>query len=378
MRFDWTPEQEAAYGATLEAVRESFAEPRPEAGFFTRKEWLRVGELGLLGLSIPAEYGGGGLGALDSARQIEAFGRGAVDTGLVFAASAHLFACAMPVVGFGSEPAKRRFLPGMASGELIAGNAMTEDQAGSDVSRLASTATPVTGGFVLNGAKSFVSNGPVADVYVTYATTDPDAGHLGRTGFVVARGAPGVYAGEAFEKMGLASTPAGRVVFEDCFVPDDQVLGVPGQGGAIFQESMGWERACLFAGYVGLLDRLLERSVRHARTRRQFGSPIGDFQAVSDRIVGMKLRLESARLLLYRACWEMDAGRASASSVALSKLAVSEAAVAGALDAVRLFGALGYQREPGIEAMLRDSVPATIFSGTSDIQRLVIAKELGL
>lgn len=378
MRFDWTPEQEAAYHSTLEAVRESFAEPRAEEGFFTRKEWLRLGELGLLGLSIPTAYGGGGLGALDSARQVEAFGRGAVDTGLVFAASAHLFACAMPVVGFGSEPAKRRFLPGMASGELIAGNAMTEDEAGSDVSRLAVTATPADGGFVLNGTKSFVSNGPVADVFVTYATSDPEAGHLGRTAFVVGRDAPGVRAGEPFEKMGLSSVPAGRVFFEDCFVPDEQVLGVPGQGGAIFQESMGWERACLFAGYVGLLDRLLDRSVRHVRSRRQFGSRIGDFQAVANRIVEMKLRLESGRLLLYRACWEMDAGHDFGPSVALSKLAVSEAAVAGALDAVRLFGALGYLREPGIEAMLRDSVPALIFSGTSDIQRLVIAKELGL
>jgi alkylation response protein AidB-like acyl-CoA dehydrogenase len=377
MRFDWTPEQDSAYHATLKAVRESFAEPRPE-GYFSRKDWLRLGELGLLGLSIPAEFGGGGLGALDTAHRVEALGRGTADTGLVFAASAHLFACAMPLAGFGSEPAKRRFLPGLASGELIAGNAMTEDEAGSDVSRLATTATTVPGGFVLNGVKSFVSNGPVADLYVTYATTDPDAGHLGRTAFVVERSVPGVRAGEPLEKMGLASVPAGQVFFEGCFVPNEQVLGVPGQGGAIFQDSMGWERACLFAGYVGLLDRLLERSVRHARSRRQFGSAIGDFQAVANRIVEMKLRLESARLLLYRACWEMDAGRPSACSIALSKLAVSEAAVAGALDGVRLFGALGYLREPGIETMLRDTVPATIFSGTSDIQRLVIAKELGL
>ena len=156
------------------------------------------------------------------------------------------------------------------------------------------------------------------------------------------------------------------------------MLGAPGQGGAVFQHSMGWERACLFAGYVGLLDRLGERCVEHARSRRQFGAAIGEFQAVAHRIVEMKLRLESARLLLYRACWEMDAGRFSATDIALSKLAVSEAAVANALDAVRLFGGRGYLREDGIETILRDSVPATIFSGTSDIQRLVIAKELGL
>ena len=168
MRFDWTPDQDAAYRTTLDAVRESFAGP-PGDGHYSRKDWLRLGELGLLGLSVPREYGGGGLGALETAHLVEALGRGAVDTGIVFAAGAHLFACAMPLVGFGSERAKRRFLPGMASGELIAGNAITEDEAGSDVSHLATTATPVPGGFMLNGAKSFVSNGPVADVYVTYA-----------------------------------------------------------------------------------------------------------------------------------------------------------------------------------------------------------------
>ncbi len=141
---------------------------------------------------------------------------------------------------------------------------------------------------------------------------------------------------------------------------------------------MSWERACLFAGYLGLLDRLVERCVAHARSRRQFSRPIGEFQSVANRIVEMKLRAESARLLLYRACWEMDQGVSSALSVALSKLAVSEGAVASALDAVQLFGSRGYLREYGVEAFLRDTVPSTIFSGTSDIQRLLIAKELGL
>lgn len=377
MRFDWMPEQEAAYHVTLNAVRERWAEPRRE-GFFSRKEWLQLGELGLLGLSIPKEYGGGGLGALETARQVEALGRGSVDTGIVFAASAHLFACAMPLAGFGSKEAKRRFLPGMTSGTLIAGNAITEDGAGSDVSRLATSATEVAGGFVLNGTKSFVSNGPAADVYVTYATTDPDAGHLGITGFVVEREAEGVRVGEPFDKMGLESVPAGSVTWENCFVPDEQVLGVPGQGGVIFQHSMGWERSCLFAGYVGVLDRLMELSVAYARSRKQFGASIGSFQTVSNRIVEMKLRLESARLLLYRACWEMDEGKASPTNIALSKIAISEAAVASALDAVKLFGGRGYLREHGIETVLRDVIPATIFSGTSDIQRLIIAKELGL
>ena len=379
MEFSWTSEQSARYDRTLSSVQETFGpDVRPVEGFYSRKDWLALGELGLLGLCVPEEYGGSGLGALDTAHQVEAFGRGCPDTGLVFGASAHLFACTVPILDFATEKTKRRLLPGLCSGHLVAGNAMTEPEAGSDVSRLAVTAEEVPGGYVLNGEKSFVSNGPAADVYVTYATTDPAAGHLGVTGFVVDRDTPGVTAGEPFEKLGLLGCPAGSVHFDNCFVPDEQVLGVRGTGGAVFQHSMGWERACLFAGYLGLLDRIVERCVEHARSRRQFGRSIGQFQAVANRIVEMKLRAESARLLLYRACWEMDQDRTSTLSVALSKLAVSEGAVASALDAIQVFGGRGYLRENGIEAFLRDTVPSTIFSGTSDIQRLLVAKELGL
>jgi alkylation response protein AidB-like acyl-CoA dehydrogenase len=375
--FSWSPEQRAAQVTVFEAVREAF-DPGPATEFFTTKQWRTLGELGLLGLCVPTRYGGRGLGALETAGMVEAFGRGCADTGLVFAASAHLFACAVPIAEFASDEVRDRLLPGLCSGELVAGNAMTEAEAGSDVSRLSVTAEPVAGGYLLTGEKSFVSNGPAADVYVTYATTDPAAGHLGVTGFVVERGTKGLTAGDPFDKLGLLACPAGTVTFDHCFVPTTQVLGGEGTGGAIFQHSMGWERACLFAGYLGLMDRLIERCLEHTRSRRQFGQRIAAFQSVANRIVEMKLRLDSARLLLYRACWQMDRGADSVLSVALSKLAVSEGAVASALDAVQIFGGRGYQREHGIEAFLRDTVPSTIFSGTSDIQRLLIAKELGL
>jgi alkylation response protein AidB-like acyl-CoA dehydrogenase len=375
--FGWSAEQRDRYEATLTAVREAFP-PRCTATPYSRQDWLRLGELGLLGVSVPARYGGGGRTALESAHLVEAFGRGCVDTGLVFAACAHLFACTMPIVEFGVETTRQRLLPELCAGRLIAGNAMTEREAGSDVSTLAVTATEVPGGFVLNGEKSFVSNGPVADIYVTYATSDPRAGHLGITAFVVAGTAPGVVAGEPLAKMGLWSCPAGTVRFEDCFVPDDCVLGAPGTGGAIFQHSMSWERTCLFAGYVGMMDRLIGQAIEHVRQRRQFGRRLREFQSVTNRIVEMKLRAEGARLLLYRACWELEQGCAATLSVALSKLAISEGVLASALDAVQLFGARGYLREDGIEAALRDAVPSVIFSGTSDIQRQLIARELGL
>jgi alkylation response protein AidB-like acyl-CoA dehydrogenase len=178
--------------------------------------------------------------------------------------------------------------------------------------------------------------------------------------------------------MGLSQCPASTVRFDQVFVPDEQVLGEPGQGGFIFQHSMGWERACLFAGFLGLADRVLDQAIAHAKSRKQGGHRLAEFQAVSHRIAEMKLRLESARLLLYRACWEMDQQLPATLSIALSKLAVSEGVLANALDAVRLFGGRGYQRADRIEAALRDAVPSVIFSGTSDIQRQIIARELGL
>nr|AHA12087.1 acyl-CoA dehydrogenase [Streptomyces sp. CNH287] len=379
MEFDWTAVQQDRYLTTLRAVRDAFPTDRPDPHRpFSRQDWSTLARLGLLGSCVSDKYGGQALGALDTARQFEALGEGCADTGLVFAASAHLFACAVPLSEFGSDGLKSRYLPGLCDGSAVAGNAMTEAESGSDVSRLRVTATEVPEGYLLNGEKSFVSNGPAADVFVTYATTDPDSGHLGQTAFVVPADARGVRSGELFDKMGLRSCPAGTVTFTDCLVPADHVLGVPGMGATIFQQSMGWERACLFAGYVGMMARLVDRCVEHARTRRQSGRRLADFQAVSHRIVDMKMRLESARLLLYRACWEMDRGSPARLSVALSKLAASEGALASALDAVRVFGGQGYLAGSGIESAVRNAMPGVLFSGTSEIQKELVAKELGL
>jgi len=376
MEFGWAAEQTARYDEALAAARR-FA-PETGAPGIAPEAWRALGEHGLLGASVEAKFGGAGLGALDTARMFEAFGRGCPDTGLVFAAAAHLFACAMPVAEFGTPATRERLLPGMCAGEVVAGNAMTERGAGSDVSTLATTATPVDGGYLLNGVKTFVSNGPAADVFVTYATTDPGAGHFALTAFAVGRDTAGLNVGEPFGKLGMASCPASEVEFAGCFVPDEGVLGERGQGSIVFQQSMLWERTCLFALYVGLQDRLIDDVVSHARERGQFGRPLREFQSVSNRIVEMKLRLESGRLLLYRACWVLDQGEPDAMSSALSKLAVSEGALAGAVDAVQIFGGRGYLTGQGAEAALRDAVGGTIFSGTSDIQRQIVARELGL
>ncbi len=376
MEFGWTGAQRQRYDDALAATRLAF--PRAETYTFSRKNWRRLGELGVLGASVPVAHGGQGLPALDTARLFEAVGNGCEDAGLVFAAAAQLFACAMPIVSFGTDELRARLLPGLCAGELVAGNAMTEPEAGSDVGALRTTARPAAGGYLLNGVKSFVSNGPVADVFVTYAVTDESAGPFGITAFVVDAGTPGLSVGQPFHKSGLEGCEAGTVTFEDCPVPADRVLGVPGQGSMIFQDSMGWERTCLFALYLGVQDRLIARCVEHVRRRRQFGRRLAEFQSVANRVVDMRLRLESARLLLYRACWGLDAGEPTVLFGALSKMATSEAALATATDAVRLFGGSGYLRECGVEAAVRDAIGGTIFSGTSDIQCQLVAMEMGL
>jgi clorobiocin biosynthesis protein CloN3 len=232
--------------------------------------------------------------------------------------------------------------------------------------------------YVLDGEKSFASNAPVADVLVTYAVTDPEAGYFGVSAFAVPADLPGIELGAPLAKMGLDGCLAGRVRFSGCRVPASHRLGDEGQGSAIFQHSMDWERAVLGALYLGVMRRQLDQCVGHAQSRRQFGSAIGRFQAVSHRIVTMRQRLEGARLLLYRACWLLDHGRDRTGAVALAKLAVSEAAVANGLDAIQVFGGRGYLSEDGIERQLRDAIPATVFSGTSEIQRELVAREEGL
>lgn len=376
MDFSWSQEQDERYAQVLAGVQQAFT-TRPDQ-FWTREQWQQCATLHLPGLSVPEHYGGQGYDALTTARVIEAFGRGCEDMGLVFSLAAHLFACAMPIVEHAEKVLQSRLLPGLCDGTLIGANAITEEAAGSDVFALKTRATRDGDTYILNGQKSYVSNGPIADLFVVYAVTNPAHGYLGITGFVVEKGTPGLIIGEPFHKVGLTSTPACRVSFESCRVPLTQRLGREGQGAEVFTQSMQWERACLFAAYVGQMERQLERTIAYAKERRQFGKALGKHQAIAHRLATMKLRLESARLLLYRACWSFAQGQHAILDISLSKLAVSEAAILGGLDAVHIHGSLGINSEYGIETMLRDALPATIFSGTSEMQCDIIARELGL
>jgi L-prolyl-PCP dehydrogenase len=353
-------------------------EARIARPYFSEEEWRLCGEFGLLGSCVPERYGGGGHDALTVAKIVEGFAKGCCDTGLVFSACAHLFAVAMPIAEHGGDELKERVLPRLASGEWVGANAITEAEAGSDVFSLQTRAVRDGTGYLVTGTKTFVTNGPVADCFLVYASTEPAHGYLGITAFVVDGDAPGVTRGEHFGKIGLTGAPVCEVRFQDCPVDESSRLGDEGAGAAIFHGSMSWERACLFALYLGVMDRQLEEVVAFAKERRQFGKALGRHQAIAHRAADMKLRLDAGRLLLHRACWMKSQGQECGLEISLAKLAISEAAVQSGLDAIQIFGALGIKTETNVATALSDAIPSTIFSGTSEIQRDLVARGLGL
>lgn len=377
--FEWDDAE--LYARTLAFAQDVLAPgalERIRAGAFERELWRRASAFGLAGLPAPRAHGGSGLGAAGTAHLLEALGRGTDDAGLLFSLAAHLFACVVPVARFGSERQKSELLPRLASGELIGANAISEAGAGSDVFALATSATADGETYVLDGEKSWVTNGPVADVFLVYARTQPKAGYFGVSAFVVEKERQGLRVGNAIAKRGLETSPTSSLYLESCRIPKENLVGELGQGAPLFEHAMLWERSCLFALYLGRMQTALERAVEYAKTRRQFGRALGDFQAVSHRIADMKVRLEAARSLLYHACFKLDRGEDARLDVAIAKLFVSEAAVQSGLDVVELFGGLGLASESGVERFLADALPARTVSGTSDIQRNLIARALGL
>jgi alkylation response protein AidB-like acyl-CoA dehydrogenase len=260
----------------------------------------------------------------------------------------------------------------------VGANAISESEAGSDVFALQMTARRAGDDWLLNGVKSYVTNGPVADVMLVYASTNPAHRWLGISAFAVDSKSAGLRAGQPFAKVGLHSAESGAVYFDDVRVPAHRLLGAEGQGAAIFQASMAWERACLFAAYLGSMARDLDKAVAFAQERKQFGKAIGKYQAIAHKIADMKLRLECARMMLWRACWKKDRGLDASVDISLAKLAVSEAAVQSGLDVIHIHGSLGVSAESRVAESLMDALPATIFSGTSEMQREIVARGLGL
>jgi alkylation response protein AidB-like acyl-CoA dehydrogenase len=345
---------------------------------FSRDGWKKCAEFGVQGLPFPSELGGQGMNAGSTIAVMEALGYACSDHGLLFSINAHMWACAMPILEFGSDVLKRKYLPRLCDGTLIAANAASEPNAGSDVFSMKATATRSEDHYVISGTKTFVTNAPVADVFVLYATLNPSWGAAGVTAFVVERDTPGLMISKPFEKMGLVTSPMAEVTLDGCRVPVENRIGREGRGVQVFNQSLEWERACILASTVGMMSRQLERCVAHATDRKQFGERIAAFQAVSHRLVEMRARRDIAQLLVYRVAKLKDDGHNATAAAATAKLYVSEAATLSSLDAIRTFGGYGFMREYEVERQLRDSVGGLLYSGTNDVQRNIIAASMRL
>jgi L-prolyl-PCP dehydrogenase len=381
MEFAWTPDQMRLRDAVLEFAHRALQDDvvrRDRVGEFSRELWTLCAEFGIQGLPFPETYGGRGCDVVTTVLAMEALGYACRDSGLLFGIGAQMWSVQMPILRFGTEEQRRRYLPRLCGGTIIGAHGMTEADSGSDAFSLGTTAELRGDRYVLNGAKTFVSNAPVADVFVVFATVDRRKGVLGLTSLLVDRDTPGFRVSRPIEKMGLTTSPMAELVFEDCEIPVENRLGREGRGAAIFDDSMEWERSCILAPFVGTLQRQLETSVRYAKERRQFGKRIGDFQAVSGRLVQMKARLEVGRLLLYRAAWTKQEGLPAAGEAALAKLYLGEACLQSSLDAVQIHGGYGFTREYELERTVRDSVGGRLYSGTSEMQAAIIARTLGL
>jgi alkylation response protein AidB-like acyl-CoA dehydrogenase len=381
VEFEFTEEQHRLRNEIVRFATEELnydVTHRDAESSFPREAWKKCAAFGLQGLPVSERYGGSGADALTIVGAMEALGYGCRDNGLIFSLNAQMWSCETPIARFGSEGQKGRYLPGLCDGSLIGVQCMTEPGSGSDAFAMRTTARRTGGGFVLNGTKTFITNAPIADVFVVFASTDAATGFAGISAFLVDRDMPGVAIGAPFHKMGLRTSPMSEVVFTDCHVPADRSLGPEGAGAAIFNHSMDWERSCILASAVGTMQRQLERSIAYAKDRKQFGLSIGKFEAVSHRIAEMKLRLETSRLMVYRLGWLKQNGKAAPLDSALVKLQLSESFLRSSLDTLQIHGGYGYMTEAEIERDVRDAVASRIYSGTSDIQRNLIATHLGL
>jgi alkylation response protein AidB-like acyl-CoA dehydrogenase len=381
MNFSWSEEQQKLRDGTIAFARQTlnqgFAE-REKQGEFSRALWSECAKFGIQGMPIPEEYGGSAQDVMTTMLAMEGLGYACLDQGLMFSLHAQMWSIEMPLLRFGTDEQKRRYLPRLCDGSILGAHGMTEPDTGSDAFALRTRADKKGDRYVLNGSKTFVTNAPAADMFVVFATVDRNKGMWGITGFVIDKGTKGLTVGNKLDKLGLTTSPTSEVFLQDCEVPAENILGKVGQGGPIFNHSMAWERSCILGSTVGTMQRELETCLEYAKTRKQFGKPIGNFQLVAAKLADMKVRLETSRLLLYRAAWLHSQGDPNALEGAIAKLAISDAAVASALDAIQIHGGYGYMREYQVERHLRDNVASKLYSGTSEIQRLIVARHLGL
>ena len=336
--------------------------------------WSKMGDLGLLGITTPEQYGGSNMGYLAHAIAMEEISRASASVGLSYGAHSNL--CLNQIKLNGSETQRSHYLPKLCSGDHIGALAMSEPGAGSDVVSMRLRADRRGEDFVLNGNKMWITNGPDADVYVIYAKTDPDAGSKGITAFIVERDAPGFSRAPKLDKLGMRGSNTCELVFEDCHVPASAILGQEGAGVKVLMSGLDYERAVLSGGPVGILQACLDVVLPYVHEREQFGQAIGEFQLIQGKLADMYARCSASRAYLYAVCEALDRGEQSRKDAAAVILYTAEAATQSALDAIQLLGGNGYINDYPTGRLLRDAKLYEIGAGTSEVRRMLVGREL--
>jgi len=379
------PSLEFGLGETADAIRETTARfaadkiaplaARIDAdNTFPRELWPQMGELGLHGVTVEESYGGLGLGYLEHVVAMEEVSRASASIGLSYGAHSNL--CVNQIRRWGSEAQKALYLPKLVSGEYVGALAMSEAGSGSDVVSMRLTARKVGDRYVLNGTKFWITNAPHADVLVVYAKTDPDAESRGITAFLIEKGMTGFKVSQKLDKMGMRGSDTGELVFEDCEVPEENILGPENGGVGVLMSGLDYERVVLSAGPIGIMQACMDVVLPYVRERKQFGQAIGSFQLMQGKIADMYVALNSARAYVYSVAKACDAGHTTRFDAAGAILMASENAVKVALEAVQALGGAGYTKDYPVERYLRDAKLYDIGAGTNEIRRFLIGREL--
>jgi len=382
---DSLPALDFALGETADAIRDTtarFAADRiaplaagiDATNTFPRDLWVPMGALGLHGITVEEGWGGLGLGYLEHVVAMEEVSRASASIGLSYGAHSNL--CVNQLRRWGTDEQKSRYLPKLISGEHVGALAMSEAGSGSDVMSMSLRADKRGDRYVLNGNKFWITNAPHADTLVVYAKTDASAGSRSVTAFIIEKGVAGFHAAQKLDKMGMRGSDTGELVFEDCEVPEEHVMGPVGGGAGVLMSGLDYERAVLAAGPLGIMQACLDVVLPYVRERKQFGKPIGSFQLMQGKVADMYVALNSARAYVYQVARACDAGRTTRYDAAGAILLASENAVKVCLDAIQALGGAGYTKDYPVERLLRDAKLYDIGAGTNEIRRFLIGREL--
>lgn len=370
MEFAFTDEQKQYKKEIIEFARKELNASESMETFHADM-FQKVAKFGLLGFTIGEEYGGLGGDYTTAAIAFEAFGYGCRNNGFIFAVNNHIWVSQNIIYLYGSEYLKEHYIRDMVRGEKIGAICITEAEAGSDALNMSAKAVLDGDYYVLNGSKMFISNGPIADIFIVFAVTK-DQPEKRLTAFVVEKDFEGVAIGSDIEKMGLGACPTSEVVFNNCKVPKRNVLGKPDNGYRIMTAAIEWERYYEFVPHIGAMKRIMEQCIEHVKTRVAFGKTLSNYQAMTHKIAQMEINIEMAEMMMYKISWLKDKKRSAYLETSIFKVFVSESYMKACQDAIQIFGGYGYTKEYELEKELRDAVACSIYSGTNEVQRNTI------